>query len=139
MGTKQPTFLLAKPGLDGHDKGVRLVAMALREAGVRVVYLGLRQSVDDIAAAALREKADFIGLSVLSGVHLKVADKMLKKMAAAGIAGIPLAMGGIISPQDQTALKEMGVAAVFPVNTKFEDIVQWTFDTYQDRNQDKVG
>lgn len=92
-------ILLAKPGLDGHDKGVRLVAMALRDAGIEVIYLGLRQSVDDIVNAAIQEDVDFIGLSILSGVHLRVADKVLKKMKELSIGDWPLVIGGIIPPR----------------------------------------
>ena len=75
MSNKKLRVILAKPGLDGHDKGARLVAMALRDAGIEVIYLGLRQSVDNIVNAAIQEDADFIGLSILSGVHLNVAEK----------------------------------------------------------------
>ncbi|MGI6628944.1 MAG: cobalamin B12-binding domain-containing protein [Bacillota bacterium] len=123
--TNKKRILLAKPGLDGHDKGVRLVAMALRDAGIEVIYLGLRQSVDSIIDAAIQEDVDFIGLSILSGVHLNIADKVLNKMRESSIGDCPLIIGGIIPPQDQAKLKEMGVAAVFPVGSTFAEIVSW--------------
>ncbi|MEL7566929.1 MAG: cobalamin B12-binding domain-containing protein [Dehalobacterium sp.] len=125
MPNKKQRILLAKPGLDGHDKGVRLVAMALRDAGIEVIYLGLRQSAEDIVNAAIQEDVDFIGLSILSGVHLNVADKVLKRIKELSMGNCPLVIGGIIPPQDMIKLKNMGVAAIFPVGSSFEDIVQW--------------
>ncbi len=122
--TRRPRIILAKPGLDGHDKGARLVAMAMRDAGIDVIYLGLRQSVDAIVKAAAEKEADFIGLSILSGVHLNVADKLLKKVAKAGL-NCPVVIGGIIPPQDEVKLKEMGIAQVFPVGTSFAATVDW--------------
>jgi methylmalonyl-CoA mutase C-terminal domain/subunit len=125
LSNKKLRVILAKPGLDGHDKGARLVAMALRDAGIEVIYLGLRQSVDNIVNAAIQEDADFIGLSILSGVHLNVAEKVLKKMKELSLEDCPVIIGGIIPPQDITKLKEMGVAGVFPVGSPFEEIVAW--------------
>lgn len=129
---KKPSVILAKPGLDGHDKGVRLVAMALREAGFNVHYLGLRQSVDDIAAAAAAHNADFIGLSILSGIQLDAAEKMLSKIAERKLPS-RLVIGGIIPAQDQQTLKEMGVAQVFPVGSRFEDSINWMLEDYRER------
>jgi len=122
---KKRRFLLAKPGLDGHDKGVRLVSLALRDAGIEVIYLGLRQSVDDIVNAAIQEDVDFIGLSILSGVHLSVAEKVLKRMREMSIEDCPVVIGGIIPPQDIIKLKNMGISAVFPVGSAFDEIVKW--------------
>jgi len=133
--TRRPRIILAKPGLDGHDKGARLVAMAMRDADIDVTYLGLRQSVDSIVDAAVQKEADFIGLSILSGVHLNVADKLLKKMSEAGIH-CPVVIGGIIPPQDEAKLKEIGIAQVFPVGTAFATTVDWINQNFK---EDETG
>lgn len=117
--------LLAKPGLDGHDKGVRLVAKALMDAGMEVVYLGLRQSPESIAQAALQEDVDVVGLSILSGAHLNLSRKVLAKIREVGLTSTPVVVGGTISPKDVQLLKDLGVSQVFPVGTKFETIVGW--------------
>lgn len=116
-------IVLAKPGLDGHDRGVKVVAMALRDAGAEVIYLGLRQSAKQIAVAARAEDADVIGISVLSGAHLALSRQVREEQRAAGVADIPLVVGGTIPPQDVTPLTELGAAAVFSVGTPLADVV----------------
>ena len=116
--------VLAKPGLDGHDRGIKVVAMALRDAGAEVVYLGLRQTPAQIVAAARAEDADVIGISVLSGVHLALAREVREAQRAAGVASIPLVVGGTIPPQDVAALAELGVRGVFSVGTPIEEVVR---------------
>ena len=116
--------VLAKPGLDGHDRGVKVVAMALRDAGAEVVYLGLRQTPDQIVAAARAEDADVIGISVLSGVHVALARQIREAQQAAGVAGIPLVVGGTIPPQDVPTLADLGVRGVFSVGTPIEEVVR---------------
>jgi methylmalonyl-CoA mutase C-terminal domain/subunit len=116
-------IVLAKPGLDGHDRGVKVVAMALRDAGAEVVYLGLRQTASQIAAAAAAEDADMIGISVLSGAHVALARDVREAQRAAGVADIPLVVGGTIPPQDVPALTGLGVRAVFGVGTPIDDVV----------------
>jgi methylmalonyl-CoA mutase C-terminal domain/subunit len=116
--------VLAKPGLDGHDRGIKVVAMALRDAGAEVVYLGLRQTPAQIVAAARAEDADVIGISVLSGVHLALAREVREAQQAAGVADIPLVVGGTIPPQDAAALAEFGVRGVFSVGTPIEEVVR---------------
>ena len=127
MEKRKPRIVLAKPGLDGHDKGIRLVSMALQEAGFEVYYMGLRQTVDSIAKVAKEKDADFIGLSILSGVHLDVAAKMLDKIKEEGLRA-KLVMGGVIPERDQKLLLEMGVAQVFPVETKFSYTNYWLME-----------
>jgi methylmalonyl-CoA mutase C-terminal domain/subunit len=105
--------LLAKPGLDGHESGVMLVARALRDAGFEVVYLGLRQTAAAIAAAAVAEDANAVGLSVLTGAHITQAEQVLGALRSAGAGDIPVVMGGIISPESAVELLDAGVAAVF--------------------------
>ena len=116
-------IVLAKPGLDGHDRGLKVVAMALRDAGAEVIYLGLRVPVADIVAAAVAEDADVIGISVLSGAHLPIAEQLLTAMRAAGVQA-PLAVGGTIPPRDAAALRRLGVAAVFAVGTPLPGVVE---------------
>ena len=117
--------LLAKPGLDGHDKGVRLVARALMEAGMEVIYLGMRQSPDAIARATIQEDPHVVGLSILSGAHVSMTRKVVSKLKEAGCSEIPVIVGGTIPPGDLAALREAGAAAVFPMGTDFEDIISW--------------
>ena len=117
-----PRIVLAKPGLDGHDRGIKVIAMALRDAGAEVIYLGLRRAVPEIVAAAVEDDADVIGISVLSGAHLALADDLLRALAAEGV-DVPVAVGGTIPEADAAALLRSGVAAVFPVGTGLHEVV----------------
>jgi len=119
---RRPRLVLAKPGLDGHDRGIKVIAMALREAGAEVIYLGLRVTPAQIAAA-VAEDADAVGISVLSGAHLPIAERVLTALRAAG-ASAPLAVGGTIPSRDGEALRRLGVAEVFPVGTALPDAVR---------------
>jgi methylmalonyl-CoA mutase C-terminal domain/subunit len=114
--------LLAKPGLDGHDRGIKVVAMALRDAGAEVIYLGLRVTAGQIAAAATEEDADVIGISSLSGAHLPIARQVLAAISGTGL-DVPLVIGGTIPVPDVPALRRLGVAAVFPVGTPLPQVV----------------
>ena len=116
--------LIAKPGLDGHDKGAKTVAMALKNAGMEVIYTGRRQSVDQIIHAAIQEGVDLIGLSILSGVHLEITEEMMAKMKAKKIEGVPVVVGGVIPKKDISALKAMGVKEVYPIGSPFDEIIQ---------------
>ena len=116
--------LIAKPGLDGHDKGAKTVAMALKNAGMEVIYTGRRQSVDQIIHAAIQEGVDLIGLSILSGVHLESTEEMMAKMKAKKIEGVPVVVGGVIPKKDISALKAMGVKEVYPIGSPFDKITQ---------------
>jgi methylmalonyl-CoA mutase C-terminal domain/subunit len=117
--------LLAKPGLDGHDKGVKVVARALMEAGMEVVYLGLRQSPEHIAQATVQEDPDVVGLSILSGAHVSMTRKVVSKLKEAGCSDIPVVVGGTIPPRDVDRLRDAGATAVFPMGTDFEEIISW--------------
>jgi methylmalonyl-CoA mutase, C-terminal domain len=119
---RRPRLVLAKPGLDGHDRGIKVIAMALRDAGSEVIYLGLRATPAQIAAAAAAEDADVVGISVLSGAHLPLARQVLAALRAAGVSA-PLVVGGTIPPWDADVLLELGVAEVFPVGTPLPDVV----------------
>lgn len=115
--------LLAKPGLDGHDRGAKVVAMALRDAGADVLYLGLRQSVPMILAAARDEDVDVIGVSVLSGTHLTLGRQLLERRAEFDVADVPVVLGGTIPAADAEALRAHGAAAVFPVGSSLDQVV----------------
>ena len=116
--------LIGKPGLDGHDKGARTVAMALKNAGMEVIYTGRHQTVDQIINAAIQESVDIIGLSILSGVHLEIAEELIAKLKERGAEGIPVVLGGVIPKRDIPLLKAMGIKEVFPVGSSFDEIIQ---------------
>lgn len=115
--------LIAKPGLDGHDRGARVVAMALRDAGIEVIYTGLRQTVDQIVNAAIQEDVDVIGLSILSGVHLELTEKLIKKLKEREASEIKVIVGGVIPLKDIEILKSTLAVTVFRVGTPLEEIV----------------
>jgi methylmalonyl-CoA mutase C-terminal domain/subunit len=115
--------LIAKPGLDGHDRGAMVIARALRDAGMEVIYTGLRQTPEMIAEAALHEDVDAVGLSVLSGAHMALVPRTLELLQGQGQAHVPLLLGGIIPDEDVPALKEMGVAAIFGPGTSTQDVI----------------
>lgn len=114
---------MAKCGLDGHDRGVKVVARALRDAGMEVIYTGLHQTVEQVAAAAIQEDVDVIGLSVLSGAHMTIFPRLLTLLRGRGAEEILVVGGGTILPEDIQALKGMGVAEVFGPDTPLQDIV----------------
>jgi methylmalonyl-CoA mutase C-terminal domain/subunit len=114
--------LVAKPGLDGHDRGARVVAYGLRDAGFEVIYTGLRQTPEQIATAAMQEDVDVIGLSILSGAHLGLTRKVIEQLHKQGVEDIPILVGGLIPESDKPALKEMGVAEIFTAGTPISSI-----------------
>ncbi len=115
--------LVAKPGLDGHDRGAKIVARALRDAGMEVIYTGLRQTPEMIVEAALQEDVNAIGLSILSGAHMTLVPRILELMKLNRLGDIPVFVGGIIPDEDMVQLKEMGVAGIFGPGTSTEDII----------------
>ena len=116
--------LVAKPGLDGHDRGAKVVARALRDAGMEVIYTGLRQTPEMIAEAALQEDVDVVGMSILSGAHMALAPRVLELLKANGQGQVKVFIGGIIPDEDQPRLKEMGVAGVYGPGASTEDIIR---------------
>ncbi|HBF43333.1 MAG TPA: methylmalonyl-CoA mutase [Desulfobacteraceae bacterium] len=114
--------LIAKPGLDGHNRGAKVIATLLRDEGMEVIYTGLRQSVDQIVSAAIQEDVDVIALSILSGVHVELSQKLITKLKEKGAGDLPVIVGGVIPPRDIPELKKIGVMEVFPVHTSFEHI-----------------
>jgi methylmalonyl-CoA mutase, C-terminal domain len=123
--------LVAKPGLDGHDKGAKIVALALRDAGMEVIYSGLHQTLDQIISTAVQESVDVIGLSIMSGAHLPICEKLTAMMTAHGLDNVHLVVGGVIPQQDIQPLRNMGVAAVFPGGTSFDTIVSGIHGLFQ--------
>jgi methylmalonyl-CoA mutase C-terminal domain/subunit len=116
--------LIAKPGLDGHDRGAKLVSRALANAGMEVVYTGIRRTAEQIVNAALQEDVHVIGLSILSGAHLSLTRKIIDLLERAGLKGdTALIVGGTVPERDRTKLLEMGVAAVHPTGMRLEDVV----------------
>ncbi len=120
---KRIRVLLAKPGLDGHDRGVLLVAMALRDAGMEVIYAGRHQTPEHIAEAAIQEDVDIVGLSSLADAHRSLAPRVVKLLKQKG-SNTPVILGGFIQPEDIPFLKEAGVAEVFGIGSKLDDIVK---------------
>lgn len=123
MADKKIKILVGKPGLDGHDRGAKVIALALRDAGMEVLYTGLHRTTDQIVRTALQEAVDVIGLSIMSGAHLPICRNLQEKMKAEGMDDIPIVVGGVIPKQDIPKLKEIGVSGVFPGGTNFEDII----------------
>src|ERR671924_1534570 len=117
--------IIAKPGLDGHDRGAKVIARALRDAGMEVIYTGLRQTPEQIVAAALQEDADVIGLSILSGAHNHIAPRLMELLRARGLDDVLVVVGGIIPDVDIPKLKEIGVKGVFLPGTPMHDIVEF--------------
>lgn len=124
MNRQNKRVLIAKPGLDGHDRGAKIIARALRDAGFEVIYTGLRQTPDMIAEAALQEDVHAIGLSILSGAHMALVPKLLDLLEAQGQDDLPVLLGGIIPDQDVGPLKQRGVRAIFGPGTNTERIIE---------------
>ncbi|WP_062207323.1 cobalamin B12-binding domain-containing protein [Streptomyces sp. NBRC 109706] len=126
MGESGPIrVVVAKPGLDGHDRGIKLIARALRDAGMEVVYTGLHQTPEQIVAVAVQEDADAIGLSILSGAHNTLFARVIELLAEQDAADITVFGGGIIPEDDIPPLKELGVAAIFTPGASTGEVVEW--------------
>jgi methylmalonyl-CoA mutase C-terminal domain/subunit len=117
--------LIAKPGLDGHDRGARVIAYGLRDAGFEVIYTGLRQSPEQIAREAVQEDVDAVGLSILSGAHMGLTRRVLEKLREQGAGDIPVLVGGLIPEQDRETLRELGVAGVFTAGTPVSEVADF--------------
>ena len=124
----RPRVLVAKPGLDGHDRGVKVVARALRDAGMEVIYTGLRQTPEMIVEAALQEDVDAIGLSILSGAHMPLMARIMALIEEQGMSDVPIFLGGIIPDDDIPALNELGVSGIFGPGTSMEKIVTFVWE-----------
>ncbi|MDI6839880.1 MAG: cobalamin B12-binding domain-containing protein [bacterium] len=122
---KKIRVLVAKPGLDGHDRGAKVVAAALRDAGMEVIYTGLHQTPEQIVEAAIQEDVDVIGVSILSGAHMTIFPKIVKLLKSKGAADIVVCGGGIIPKEDMEALEKQGVKKLFGPGTPTTEIVKW--------------
>ena len=133
MADKRLRILVAKPGLDGHDRGAKIIARALRDGGFEVVYTGLHQTPEMIAEAAVQEDVDAVGLSVLSGAHMTLFPEVIKLLKQRGAADVAVFGGGIIPDDDATRLKQIGVREIFTPGASTEDIVKWVRENVQAR------
>ena len=126
MSAERPIrVLIAKPGLDGHDKGAKIVALGLKDAGMEVIYTGIRQSIDSILNTAIQEGVDVIGLSILSGTHIPICEELMNKMGKVCLQNTLVLLGGFIPSKDVPRLKALGVGEVFRPNSKMEEIVRF--------------
>ena len=123
MSERKIRVLLGKPGLDGHDRGAKVVAHALRDAGMEVIYTGLHQTVPSIVKQAIQEGVDVIGLSIMSGAHMPICRKLVDILKREDFGKVLVVVGGVIPNKDIPVLKEMGVKGVFPGGTRFDEIV----------------
>jgi methylmalonyl-CoA mutase C-terminal domain/subunit len=123
--TRRIRVLLAKPGLDGHDRGAKVVAYALKQAGMEVIYTGLHQTIPSIVEQAIQEDVDVIGLSIMSGAHVPICKKLMAMINAKDFEHVLVVVGGVIPNKDISILKEMGVKGVFPGGTHFTEINQY--------------
>jgi len=124
MEQRKTRILIGKIGLDGHDRGAKVVARALRDAGFEVIYTGIRQRIDDVVSAVVQENVDVVGLSFLSGDHMTLVPRLITGLEAAGVADVPVIVGGIILQHQVTALMEMGVRKIFFPGTPLPQIVE---------------
>ncbi len=122
---KRIRILVAKPGLDGHDRGAKVVAQALRDGGMEVIYTGLHQTVDQIIQAAIQEGVDVIGLSIMSGAHLPICEKLTKMLKEKKIDDVTVVVGGVIPKRDIPLLQKMGIQGIFPGGTSFDESIGW--------------
>ncbi len=117
-------IIIAKPGLDGHDRGAKVVVRALRDAGFEVIYTGLKQTVDQIVAATVQEDPQILGLSILSGAHVPICRRLFEALAAAGVDDVPVVVGGNIPHTDVATLETIGVKRVFPFGSSLTEMPQ---------------
>ena len=134
MTDRKIRVLVAKPGLDGHDRGAKVIARALRDAGMEVIYTGLRQTPEMIASAALQEDVDAVGISILSGAHNTLCPRIVDLLRESGMDDTLVLVGGIVPQEDIPALKEKGISAVFLPGTSTEDIVKFIRENVRSDN-----
>jgi len=134
MNDRKIRVLVAKPGLDGHDRGAKVIARALRDAGMEVIYTGLRQTPEMIAAAALQEDVDAVGISILSGAHNTLCPRIIELLRENGMDDCMVLVGGIVPQEDISDLKEKGVSEIFLPGTSTEDIVKFIRENVRSEN-----
>jgi methylmalonyl-CoA mutase C-terminal domain/subunit len=131
--------VIAKPGLDGHDRGAKVIARALRDAGMEVIYMGLRQTPEQIVAAALQEDADVVGLSILSGAHMHICPRVMALLAERGLQDVLVLVGGIIPDVDIPKLREMGIRGIFLPGSPMQEIIDFIKANVRDRVEEPQG
>jgi methylmalonyl-CoA mutase C-terminal domain/subunit len=131
--------VIAKPGLDGHDRGAKVIARALRDAGMEVIYMGLRQTPEQIVAATLQEDADVIGLSILSGAHMHICPRVMTLLAERGLGDVLVLVGGIIPDVDIPKLREMGIRGIFLPGSPMQEIIDFIKTNVRDRVEEPQG
>jgi methylmalonyl-CoA mutase C-terminal domain/subunit len=134
MSTRTIRVLIAKPGLDGHDRGAKVMAHALKDAGMEVIYSGLHQTVPAIVKMAVQEDVDVIGLSIMSGAHIPISQKVMDLVKKEGLDRVIVVVGGVIPAKDIPVLREIGVAAVFPGGTPFEESISFIREHARNRS-----
>ena len=134
MSNRKIRVLVAKPGLDGHDRGAKVIARALRDAGMEVIYTGLRQTPEMIAAAALQEDVDAVGVSILSGAHNTLCPRIVQLLREKGMDNVLVLVGGIVPQEDLSKLKAQGIAEIFLPGTSTEDIVKFLHENVKPRD-----
>jgi methylmalonyl-CoA mutase C-terminal domain/subunit len=139
MPAKKIRVLIAKPGLDGHDRGAKVICRALRDAGMEVIYTGLRRTPEEIVSAAIQEDADLIGLSILSGAHTVLFPRIIKLLKDQGAEDIPVIAGGIIPEKDIPRMKKIGIREIFLPGTSTQDIVCWVKESVRGREKKSRG
>lgn len=127
--------LVAKPGLDGHDRGAKIIARALRDAGMEVIYTGIRQTTQMIVEAAAQEDVDVVGLSILSGAHMELFPSIVQGLKEKGMEQVIIVAGGIIPEEDRAALKEMGIAGIFGPGSSTKDIVEFIRQAFAEKER----
>src|SRR5512145_326312 len=133
MNGKRIRVIIAKPGLDGHDRGAKVIARALRDAGMEVIYTGLRQTPEQVVAAALQEDADVIGLSILSGAHMHICPRVTELLREKGMEDVLVVVGGIIPDVDIPKLRQAGVKGIFLPGSPMQDIITFINDNVRTR------
>lgn len=136
MGERKIRVLIAKPGLDGHDQGAKVVALALRDLGFETIYTGLHKSIEQIVAAAVQEDVDVIGISSLAGAHIPVAEKLMGRLKEEGVKDVLVVFGGNIPRKDHERLKGIGVAQVFQTGSRFAEIAEFLRKAVPERKGD---
>ena len=131
--------VIAKPGLDGHDRGAKVIARALRDAGMEVVYTGLRQTPEQIVAAALQEDADVIGLSILSGAHMHICPRVMQLLRERGLDDVLVLVGGIIPDVDIPKLRDAGIRGIFLPGTPMQEIIDFVSENVRTRTEEAHG
>ena len=126
-------ILVAKPGLDGHDRGAKVVAQALRDSGMEVIYTGLHQTIDQITQTAIQEGVDVIGLSIMSGAHLPICEKLMQEKKKNKIDDIMVVSGGVIPNRDIPPLRKIGIQGIFPGGTSFDESIRWIKENVKQR------